>query len=187
MSIKKLGINILSLSIGAIGIVSSLVTSFWPTESLISIRVLNAVIFFGLLIIMFIGKWCGEQYQENLELKGKLKELKEENDIIKNNPLYAIPFNFFNPRGNDTNVLLIRNNINFRNGTFVSIYNKTDSSEELAYIGSILNIQSDNCYQIQILKANIGYENFEINTNTIKNFIVHPSIPSNFMELLKND
>lgn len=84
-------------------------------------------------------------------------------------------------------ILLIRNNVNFRNGTFVSIYNKTDSSEELAYIGSILNIQSDNCYQVQILKANIGYENFEINMNTIKNFIVHPSIPSNFMELLKND
>lgn len=122
MSKKKLGINLFSFSVGSLGILSSLVTSFWPTESIISIRILNIVLFFGLLIIMFIGNQWSEQYQENLDLKREITGLKQENDIFKSNPLHAIPFKYFNPRGNSTNILLIRNNINFRNGTFVSIY-----------------------------------------------------------------
>jgi hypothetical protein len=187
MNIKKIGTNILAFSIGAIGIVSSLVTSFWPAEKIISIMVLNGVIFFGLLIIMIILQMWSEVYQKNSELENKIIDLEEENQRIKNNSSYEVPFNCFNPRGNNTEILLIKNNANFRNGTFVSIYNKTDSSEDLAYLGQILNIQTDNCYQVQVIKANIGYEDFEININTIKNFIVHPSIPSNFIGLLKND
>lgn len=187
MNIKAIGTNLLILSTGAMGVVSSLVTSFWPIETIISIRVLNAVIFFGLLIIMFLLKLWSEEYQKKLGLENKNKDLEKENENLRQNSSYEIPFRCFNARGNDAPILLIRNNTNFRNGTFVSIYNKTDNAEELAYLGQIFNAQTDNLYQIRIIKPNTGYEDFEISTNTIKNFIVHPSIPSNFLGLLQDD
>lgn len=175
----EIGKNLGSSFTGAVGVISAIVSLGWPDVKSISIWWVNLTITISLWFIIFMLMYY-------TEIKMHCKILEQENRELKGRGFYEVPFKIY--EYHDKRILLIHSNEIFANATHVGIYYKMDGYEHLAFIGKIENAQTDKKLQIEIVLVMPMYTEFEINTNTVGNFMVRPSFPTNteFMEYLSN-
>ena len=171
--------NLASSFMGAVGIISSIASLWWPDVKHISIWWVNLILTVSLWFIIFM-------LMHYTNIKRYNNELGQENKKLKARRFYEIPFNVY--KYSDTITLLIHNNEIFTNATYVGIYHKIDNYEHLAFIGSIMNYQINKKIQVDIVFTMTKSNRLDINSNTIKNLIIRPSFPFNseFVEYLKN-
>jgi hypothetical protein len=132
--------NIASSLIGALGIVSASASLFWPDIKTVSVWYLN--------VLLLLSSWAFILFTlKYSSLKEKNKYLKNENSTLAIKP-YEIPFAIESIE--EKTILIIRDIKIFSNQTFVGIYHKELGYEHLAFIGQIINHQTDGMFQIEI-------------------------------------
>lgn len=135
MSFWKISKFTASSLIGSLGIISALVSIFWPETRQVSIWIINltALIFLWVFIILLM--LYSDLTAENEKLKSKAQRL------------YEIPFDVRDREG-DMQDLLIHENPIFKNQSIVCVFYVQNSYEDPAFIGEIINHQTDGKMQV---------------------------------------
>lgn len=160
--------NIASSLIGALGIVSAAASLFWPDVETVSVWYFN--------LLLLLSSWGFILFTL------KYSNLKE-NSTLAIKP-YEIPFSIENI--DEKIILIIRDNKIFSNQTFVGIYHKERDYEHLAFIGQIINYQTNGMFQIEI-KHQMPTNKIDLSKDILHKVLVKPNFPVQFLELLKDE
>jgi len=165
--LKKIGSGVFSLSgaailIGVIGGISSVVTIFMNTSEQVSVKwVLLSVILAVYMIIIL------------------LKIAHDAVDAGKPLPAFERPFKFVP----DVGVFVIHKNENFVMNTIVGCYSQEDGIDRLAYIGTVLLIQSQ-LIQIKILADLEVLKSIPVGPDELKLIEIRPVVPLESLQRL---
>ncbi len=154
----------LSITIGVLGFLSSIVTLFIDINSQISVKWLLFVIVLSLSIIFILLKVIYDQFLE-----------------VAHAPPFETPIKYIS----EENILLIRKNENFLNSIIVGCYQQKDEIDRLVYLGQVYLVQ-EKLIQIK-LTYDMGVLNeFPKSIEELKNLEIRPVLPVTVLELLTN-
>lgn len=157
---KIFSFNVIAISIGVIGFLSSIITVFLlDPSSKISARWLVAAIWISLTIIIAIVKIAYDIVKENVSLP------------------YEIPFDFKYDSRYIAPILLIRKNSVFVNSMYVTCYHTDNGFDNVAFVGVINNMTVDKCFQVELIKELNRHTYSELSDKVLKTYIIRPGLP----------
>lgn len=153
-----------SITIGAVGFISGIVTLFIDVNSQISIKWLLFVVLISVTFILILLKIIYDQFNETIPL-----------------PPFEHPIRYVP----EEKVFVIRRNDNFLNSIIVGCYAKKDEIDRLAYLG-VVHLVQEKVVQIK-LRADLGvYKEIPTTQEELSNLLIRPVVPIEAIDQLND-
>lgn len=145
----------ISIIVGVVGFVSSMVTIFIDVHADISVKWLLLSIILSLILTIVL-----------------LKTIYDLSNKSKPESFFEVPIKYIDDEG----VFIIRRNDNFLNNILVGCYATRDEVDRLAYVGFVHLVQ-DKMIQIKIRNDYGVLQNIPTTSEELRNITIRPVVP----------
>jgi hypothetical protein len=154
----------LSLAVGALGFLSSLVQLFIDTSLKISIQWLLLAVWLSLTVVLILLKVIHDLHHEKRPA-----------------PPFEVPIKYLP----DQQIFVIRRNDNFLNNIVVGCYFQQDEVDTLACVG-VVHIVQEKVIQIKLQGNFIGQYSPPTSSDSLARLVVRPVVPIDALNQLSN-